>query len=48
MSGLDEKSKDIGRLVLLTALAPYQVDEGVVKAFSTRITGDDRLIGALA
>ena len=48
MSGLDEKSKDIGRLVLLTALAPYQVDVGVVKAFSTHLTGDDRLISALA
>ena len=48
MNGLDEKSKDIGRLVLLTALAPYQVDEGVVKAFTTHITGDDGLIGALA
>jgi AhpD family alkylhydroperoxidase len=48
MNGLDEKSKDIARLVLLTALAPYQVDEGVVNAFTTQITGDDRLIGALA
>ena len=48
MNGLDEKSKAIGRLVLLTALAPYQVDEGVVNAFTTHITGDDRLIGALA
>jgi len=37
----------IGRLILLTALAPYQVDEGVVKAFTTHITGDERLIGAL-
>ena len=48
MNGLDEKSKDIGRLVLLTALAPYQVDEGVVNAFTTHIVGDDRLLGALA
>jgi len=48
MSGLDEKSKDIGRLVLLTALAPYQVDDEVVNAFTTHITGDDRLLGALA
>ncbi len=48
MNGLDEKSKDIARLVLLTALTPYQVDEGVVNAFTTNITGDDRLIGALA
>ena len=48
INGLDEKSKDIGRLVLLTALAPYQVDEGVVNAFTTHIIGDDRLLGALA
>ncbi len=48
INGLDEKSKDIGRLVLLTALAPYQVDEGVVNAFTTHITGDDRLLGALS
>jgi len=48
MNGLDEKSKDIGRLVLLTALAPYQVDEGVVNAFTAHIIGDDRLLGALA
>ena len=48
MNGLDEKSKDIGRLVLLTALAPYQVDKGAVNAFTTHITRDDRLIAALA
>ena len=48
MNGLNEKSKDIGRLVLLTAVAPYQVDEGVVNAFTAQITGDNRLLGALA
>ena len=48
ISGLDEKSKDIGRLVLLTALAPYQVDEGVVNAFTTHIIGNDKLLDALA
>ena len=48
IDGLDEKSKDIGRLVLLTALAPYQVDEGMVKAFTAHIIGDARLLGALA
>jgi len=48
INGLDEKSKNIGRLVLLTALAPYQVDEGVVNAFIDHIIGDDRLLGALA
>jgi len=48
INGLNDKSKDIGRLVLLTALAPYQVDERGVNAFSTHIIGDDRLLGALA
>jgi AhpD family alkylhydroperoxidase len=48
MNGLDEKSKAIGRLVLLTALAPYQVDERVVNAFTTHNIGEDRLISALA
>jgi len=48
MSGLDEKSKDIGRLVLLTALAPYQVDDSVVHAFVTHINEDKKLLGALA
>jgi len=48
MNGLDEKSKDIARLVLLTALAPYQVDKGVINAFTIHISGDDKLIGALA
>ncbi|MBL6971629.1 MAG: hypothetical protein ISR63_05835 [Desulfobacterales bacterium] len=46
--GLGEKSKDIGRLVLLTALAPYQVDEGIVNAFTAHSIGNDRLLGALA
>lgn len=48
MNGFDAKSKDIGRLVLLTALAPYQVDERVINAFTPHIIGDDRLLGALA
>ena len=48
MNGLDEKSKDIGRLVLLTALAPYQVDDSVVHAFVTHINEDKKLLGALA
>ena len=48
MNGLDAKSKDIGKLVLLTALAPYQVDEGVVKAFTAHLVKDEKLLGALA
>ena len=41
ISGLDEKSKDIGGLVLLTALAPYQIDDGVVNAFTTQFIKDE-------
>ena len=48
MNGFDEKSKDIGRLVLLTALAPYQVDDSVVHAFVTHINEDKKLLDALA
>ena len=48
MNGLDEESKDIGRLVLLTALAPYQVDDSIVHAFVTHINEDKKLLGALA
>jgi len=48
MNGLDEKSKVIGRVVLLTALAPYQVDDEVVNAFTTHNIGEDRLISAMA
>lgn len=44
----DETSKAVGRLVLLTALAPYRVDERVVRAFVTRFPEDDKLLGALA
>jgi AhpD family alkylhydroperoxidase len=48
MNGLDEESKAIGKLVLLTALAPYQVDKEVVNAFATHNIGENRLLGALA
>ncbi len=48
ISGLNDKSKDIGRIVLLTALAPYQVDDSIVHAFVTHINEDKKLLGALA
>ena len=48
LSGLDETSKVAGRLVLLTALAPYQVDERIVHAFVAHFPGDDKLLNALA
>ncbi len=37
-----------GRLAVLTAFAPYKVDEAVVRAFSEHFPGDDILISALA
>jgi len=46
--GFDETSKAAGRLVLLTALSPYQVDGGVINTFATHFTEGNNLLGALA
>jgi len=46
--GFNEASQVAGRLALLTALAPYQVDDQVVFAFRTYFPEDEKLIGALA
>jgi len=45
---LDEADRSAARLALLTALASYQVDEGVIEVFRTQQPGDDKLIGATA
>jgi AhpD family alkylhydroperoxidase len=45
---LTEADKSAGELALLTALAPYRVDQPIVGAFSNQFPGDDRLISALA
>jgi AhpD family alkylhydroperoxidase len=45
---LDEVHQAAARLALLTALASYQVDEGVITAFRSQHPGDDQLIGAAA
>ena len=45
---LDEGNRSAGRLALLTALAPYQVDGTVVRAFRERSPGDPQLLAALA
>ena len=45
---LDEADQPAARLALLTALAWYQVDKGVIEAFRTQQPGDDKLIGATA
>ncbi len=46
--GFSEASQVAGRLALLTALAPYQVDDEVVFAFRTYFPEDEKLIGTLA
>ncbi len=48
LKGFSERSKTVGRLVLLTAFAPYQVDEKIVRSFLTKFPGDDKLLSALA
>jgi AhpD family alkylhydroperoxidase len=44
----DEKSQAECRLALLTAIAPYQVDEVVIQRFRDYYPKDDELVGALA
>jgi AhpD family alkylhydroperoxidase len=48
ISRFDEATQDAARLALLTALAPYKIDESVVSAFRKHFPGDDKLVGALA
>ncbi len=46
--GLNEASHAAGRLTLLTALAPHQVDDAIIRAFQTHFREDEKLLGALA
>jgi AhpD family alkylhydroperoxidase len=46
--GFNEASQAAARLTLLTALAPYQIDEDLVSAFRRHFPEDDKLLGALA
>ncbi len=46
--GLDERVKPAARLTLLTALASYQVDEGVINAFRANEPSDESLVKATA
>jgi len=47
-AGSNDVSKAAGRLALLTALASYQVDEGIVLVFRVHFPEDDKLLGTLA
>jgi AhpD family alkylhydroperoxidase len=44
----DEATEASARLALLTALAPREVDEGVVSAFVKQFPGDEKLLGAVS
>jgi len=48
VSSLNDADKSAGRLALLTALASYQVDESVVRAFQREHPEDVTLVGATA
>ena len=48
VADLEEELRVAARLALLAALAPYQVDDGLVEQFRRRHPGDETLIGAAA
>lgn len=48
VAGLDETDRPAGRLAVLIALAPYQVDDDVVDAFRRTAPGDDVLVELVA
>jgi AhpD family alkylhydroperoxidase len=48
VAALPEEERPAGRLVLLTALASYQVDDGVIAAFRARHPEDRHLLGAVS
>lgn len=47
IKGFDGASQAAGRLTLLTALAPYQVDDGIVLSFRIHFPEDEKFLGAL-
>ena len=48
IQNLDDKSKVVGRLVLTTAIAPYQVDDEMIEHFRADYPKEETLLGALA
>ncbi len=48
VSSLDEPEQPAGRLTLLVALAPHQVDETIIRAFRDRHPSDETLLAATA
>jgi AhpD family alkylhydroperoxidase len=48
VTALDEPDQPAGRLTLLVALAPYQVDEKIIRAFRDRHPSDETLLATTA
>ncbi len=48
LGSLDEREKPAGRLALLAALAPYQVDDSVIISFCAENSDGEKLVGAVA
>ncbi len=48
VAGLPEADQAEGSLALLTALAPYQVDEEIIRAYRSQHGTDARLVGVVA
>lgn len=48
VGALEPRTQPAGRLALLAALAPYQLDETVIRAFRADRSGDSDLVAALA
>jgi len=48
VSSLDTSDQPAGRLALLVALAPYQIDEGVIQEFRAGNPSDTALLGSAA
>lgn len=48
IAGLADSEKPAARLALLTALAPYQIDENIIVAFRAHEPEDEKLIAATA
>ncbi|MEW8492714.1 MAG: hypothetical protein AB2604_02865 [Candidatus Thiodiazotropha taylori] len=48
LTGISDQQKPAARLALLTALAPYQVDDEVINSFRKSWPGEKELLGATA
>jgi AhpD family alkylhydroperoxidase len=48
IQNLDDKSKVVGRVILTTAIAPYQVDDKMIEHFRADYPKEETLLGVLA